>query len=150
MKKLILLLTLLLSGCSVVSYHKLTSNLKGKITFNGDPVPGATIIFKAKSHWYGEWETKEIVTDKDGEFEVPQWKKIKPFVLVHQPVIEQELVIIYQGKEYEGWKYTRTSYSDKYDGANNSFLQCELKSSKSTQKVDGSRIATGVCIVVQA
>ncbi|WP_444946555.1 DUF6795 domain-containing protein [Microbulbifer sp. VTAC004] len=77
-------------------------------------------------------------------------EKIRPFVFVHQPVIEQELMIIYQGKEYEGWKYTRMSYSDKYDGANNSFLQCELKSSMSTQKVDGSRTAKGVCIVVQA
>ncbi|WP_020411201.1 DUF6795 domain-containing protein [Microbulbifer variabilis] len=114
MKKLILFFALLLSGCSVVSFHKLTSNLKGKVIFNGDPVSEAKIIFKAKSHWCGEWETKEVVTGKDGEFEVPQWKEVRPFVFVHQPVVEQELMIIYQGKEYEGWKYTRMSYSDKY------------------------------------
>ncbi|WP_045825405.1 DUF6795 domain-containing protein [Teredinibacter turnerae] len=145
MKQFLIFVALLLSGCSVVSFHKLTTDISGVVTKNGNPVEGAEIIFQANSHWYGMWGEKVIVTNEDGEFEIPQWKKVRPLVLVHQPVIEQNITIRLNDKTYEAWSYTRTSYSDSLDGANGINLFCELESDSTMQEVDRYRTAKGLC-----
>lgn len=145
MRKYLAIVVILLSGCSVVSFHKLTSDLSGIVTKNGKPVEGAEILFRADSHWYGESEEKVVITGTNGEFEIPQWNLVRSLVLVHQPVIKQEIIIRFEGKAYEGWKYTRMSYTDSQDGANGSFLVCELGSVAAVQKVDGYRTASGIC-----
>lgn len=120
--------------------------MKGVVTFNGVAASGARVIFNANSHWYGKWEKQEIIVGANGEFEVPEWRKIRPFVLVHQPVIEQTLTIKYKAKEYTGWQYTRMSYSDKSDGATGLYLKCELTAPVSKQEIENSRYASGVCV----
>lgn len=133
-----------MSGCSIVSFHKLTSDLSGVVTIKGKPVDGAKVIFRANSHWYGEWEVQELVTTEGGKFQIPQWRKVRPFVLIHQPVIEQDITIEYEGTIYKGWNYTRMSYSDKHDS--DSFLKCDLNEKISTQKISSYETAKGICV----
>ncbi|WP_028886717.1 DUF6795 domain-containing protein [Teredinibacter turnerae] len=145
MKQFLILVAALLSGCSVFSFHKLTTDISGVVTKNGNPVEGAVITFQGNSHWYGVWDKKVIVTNENGEFEIPAWKKVRPLVLFHQPVIEQNILISLNNKIYEAWSYTRMSYADTQDGANGIFLSCELESDTKQQEVDGYRTAKGLC-----
>lgn len=144
---ILLCLTLLLSGCSVISSSKLTSDLAGAVTRQGSPIAGAVVKYNVESGWYGTWEEQVLVTDENGKFETPEWKIVRPFVLVHQPVIKQELLIEYEGRVYDAWLYTRMVYSDNGDPANGSFLICDLDANITSQKIGDYRHAKGICVV---
>lgn len=147
-KTLIILFIILLSGCVAVGVYQLTTkNITGIVTINGEPVPGAKVIFNANSHWFGRWDEQTIITDEKGFFVIPEWTKFTSVVLPHQPVIEQVLTIEYKNHKYDGWQYTRMIYSDLGDPADGSFLKCDLAAPVTNYRIDNDISIEGVCII---
>ncbi len=142
---LLLLLMLTMSGCSIISFNKLTTDVTGVVLLNGQPVDGAVIQFHADSGWYGKWKARAVATDDHGRFTVPQWRNTRVLVLVHQPVIHQQLIIEHAGQEYDGWRYTRMTYTDRSDRPTGIFLTCELTSEVSTHRLSDFRAGSGIC-----
>lgn len=147
-KTLVILFLFLLSGCVAVGIYQLTTrNITGRVTINGEPIPGAKLIFNANSHWYGRWDEQAIIADDKGFFAIPEWSKFSSVVLPHQPVIEQVLTIEYKNQKYDGWQYTRMIYSESGDPADGSFLNCDLATQVTTYRIDNYTSARGVCII---
>jgi hypothetical protein len=56
MNKLVHFLILtLLAGCAVLNIYRLTTDITGRVTINGNPVSGVKVMFNANSHWFGRW-----------------------------------------------------------------------------------------------
>ncbi len=147
-KARILLLTLMvsMSGCSVISFNKMTTDVSGMVLLNGQPIEGAEIQFHADSAWYGKWKARAVTTDAQGRFTTPQWRNTRVLVLVHQPVIWQQLIIKYADQEYDGWGYTRMTYTDRSDRPSGVFLTCELTSEASVHRLEDYRASYGLCV----
>jgi hypothetical protein len=104
---------LLIVGCGPPVKRCLVSPLWGRIVSNGVPVVGATVTRKYYSHWYKEQVENVTHTDAGGYFDFDgAWKKAIADLL-HQPVIEEKIVIESQGKVYTVLDVTKMDY-DKF------------------------------------
>lgn len=84
-------------GCGGPTTRCLVSPLSGTIVADGKPVEGAKVTRKYHSHWYNK-EVEEVVhTNGEGFFEFKgAWKKALIDV-VHQPVIQQLVIVEHNG-----------------------------------------------------
>lgn len=97
----------------------LWSAMKGRVVMNGKPAAGAVLVRNYFWHWANEKGTDRTVADATGAFTFPaiEGQSLLGGLLPHQPVIEQDMVIEYQGKSYDAWSFMKGSY--KADMENN-------------------------------
>ena len=107
----------------------LYSEVSGVVTLHGKPVAGAEIIRKA---WWPDEKlhTDTTTTDAQGAF---HFAPMFVFSLIHQyialePVIEQSMLIRFQGKEYPAWHGHKRDFDIRNEFEDNKprTLICEL------------------------
>ena len=87
-----------------------------------------------------EKKSKAVTTDKNGIFSFPEWtsQSLLSLVFPMEPVIDQTIIIRYQGKEYTAWSYFKHSYGSGDEvGMSPIRLICELSSMFKEQENDG-------------
>ena len=105
------------------------SEVTGVVTLNGQPVKGAEIDQVYQWAWDDKKEEAKATTDAQGMFKFPLREKsgIVSSVMPHEPVIFQQIVIKYQGKDYVAWQHSKHNYD--LDGelkGKKLVLRCEL------------------------
>ena len=107
----------------------LYSEVSGVVTLHGKPAAGAEIIRKA---WWPDEKlhTDNTTTDAQGQF---HFAPMFVFSLIHQhialePVIEQTMLIRFQGKEYPAWHGHKRDFDIKngFEDGRLRLLMCEL------------------------
>src|SRR5437899_2930988 len=111
MKTLPLLVILVLFvGCGGPTSHCLVSPLSGTLVANGKPVAGAKVTRRYHSHWYKDQVEEVVRTDAKGYFEFKgAWKKAVVEVL-HQPVIEEQVIVEHNSTNYTVLDVTKMNY----------------------------------------
>ena len=94
------------------------SAMKGRVLMNGQPAAGAVLKRNFFWHWKSENGSDETKTNAAGEFALPAIERSSFLggLLPHEPVVEQAIVIEYQGKSYKAWGYYKHDYD--HDGEN--------------------------------
>ena len=101
---------LIVVGCSGPTKRCLVSPLSGTIVTNGMPVEGATVTRSYYSHWYDKQVVTVTQTDANGDFKFDGvWKKVLVGAL-HQPVIEEEMIVELNGKKYKVFNVIKMDY----------------------------------------
>jgi hypothetical protein len=79
------------------------SPTNGKIIFNGLPVSGALIERQFKWSWKNENSTDYATSNEQGEFSFPliERSSFLDSILPNEVVINQEILIKHDGKEYK-------------------------------------------------
>lgn len=107
---LLFIFVLLLIGCGRPANRCLVSPLSGTLEANGKPVVGAKVTRRYHSHWYKDQVEDVVQTDAKGYFEFKgAWKKAVVDVL-HQPVIEEQVIVEYSGTNYSVMEVTKMNY----------------------------------------
>ena len=88
------------------------SAMKGRVLMNGQPAAGAALKRNFFWHWKSENGSDEAKANAAGEFSFPAIERSSLLggLLPHEPVIEQAIVIEYQGKSYKAWGYFKHDY----------------------------------------
>jgi hypothetical protein len=105
------LLVLYLAGCGPQN-RCLVSPLTGTVIANGKPVIGATVTRRFHSLYYEKQVEAATKTDAQGLFAFAGVWKWAPINILHQPVIEEEVTIEYNGKAYTALKCTKMDYKN--------------------------------------
>jgi hypothetical protein len=105
-----------LLGClqgTAMAKMVLWSAMKGRVLMNGQPATGAVLVRNYNWHWKNEKGTDQTVTNAAGQFSFPaiEGQSLLGGLLPHEPVIEQDMVIEYQGKSYDAWAYFKHDYN---------------------------------------
>jgi len=107
----------------------LFSPVKGKVVLKGQPVVGAVIERSYDWAWGNKKATDQTTTDQNGEFSFPaiHGTMILGQVAPHEPVIDQTINILHDGKTHEAWYFHKGEYSEngELNGRELSFL-CDL------------------------
>ena len=106
---LIIIVVLLLAGCGPTK-RCLVSPLSGTVVAHGKPVAGAKVTRKYYSDWYKDQVETVIRTDTNGFFEFQGAWKTALVNILHQPVIQEEVVVEYDGTNYPAWNVTKMDY----------------------------------------
>ena len=90
------------------------SAMKGRVLMNGQPASGAVLKRNFFWHWKSENGSDETKANAAGEFSFPAIERSSFLggLLPHEPVIEQAIVIEYQGKSYKAWNLAKRDYDD--------------------------------------
>lgn len=120
-----------ISGVTSTAMGKmqLFSEVKGVVLQADKPVVGAIVRQICHWHWTDEKIKSETNTDSKGEFHFPEivGKSFLGRFLPHEPVVDQKILIEYQGKTFDAWIHFRYSYEPLSELAGQSiFLVCEL------------------------
>ena len=111
-----------LFGClqgTAMAKMVLWSAMKGRVLMDGQPAAGAVLVRRYHWHWKDEKGSDRTTTNANGEFALPaiEGSSLLGGLLPHEPVIEQVMVIEYQGKSYDAWAYFKGSYKDNAENA---------------------------------
>lgn len=89
------------------------SAMKGRVLMNGQPAAGAVLVRRYSWHWKNEKGSDQTVANAAGEFSFPPIERSSFLgsILPHEPVIEQDITIEYQGKSYDAWAYYKRDYN---------------------------------------
>lgn len=89
------------------------SAMKGRVLLDGKPASGAVLKRSYFWHWKSENGADETTANAAGEFSFPAIERSSLLggLLPHEPVIEQAIVIEYQGKSYKAWNYAKRDYN---------------------------------------
>ncbi len=89
------------------------SAMKGRVLMNGQPAAGAVLKRNFFWHWKSENGSDETKANAAGEFSFPviERSSFMGGLLPHEPVIEQAIVIEYEGKVYKAWNYAKRDYN---------------------------------------
>ena len=141
------LLLVVTGGCAMVAPKNwvLFSEVHGTVLMHGEPVAGAEVIETARiSGDDAKNREQRAVTGADGKFHFPAI--VKPLgllwrLLPGQPVVNQSIVIRFEGKDYEGWKHGKLTFAanTELDGQPLDFV-CEL-----TDRPDAVGTHYGIC-----
>jgi len=104
-----------LLGClqgTAMAKMVLWSAMKGRVLLNGKPAAGAVLVRNYSWHWKNEKGSDRTTTNAGGEFSflVIEGSLLLGGLLPYEPVIEQDMVIEYQGKSYDAWAYFKHDY----------------------------------------
>lgn len=119
--KVLGLVALLLVGTLLFFNHTpgmfkvcLFSPVKGKVVYKGQPVVGAVIERSYDWAWGNKKATDQTTTDQNGEFSLPAiyGTMILGQVAPHEPVIDQTINILHEGKTHEAWYFHKGEYSE--------------------------------------
>lgn len=123
----------------------LFSEVHGTVLRHGKPVEGAEVIETARiSADDTKNRVQRAVTDADGKFHFPAIVKQLGWlwrISPGQPVVNQSIVIRFEGVEYEGWKHGKLTFAanTELDGQPLDFV-CEL-----TDKPEAVGTHYGLC-----
>lgn len=90
----------------------LFSQIFGIVTLNGTPLENVEAKRTSKWAWSGEKISDTTKSNSKGEFTFPMIEK-RSFLaswLPHEPYIDQQLSISYQGTDYKGWVFVKRDY----------------------------------------
>lgn len=127
----VLLIGLLTQG-QAMAFSKtlyLFSAVEGTVLLDGKPVAGVEVEQRYHWRWKDKRGTEKTTTDTSGRFQFSTitGKSMTAGLLPHEPVIVQNIVFRYQGKEYEGWYQSKRNYEDLGElGGKPLRLKCEL------------------------
>jgi Domain of unknown function (DUF6795) len=108
----LLTILVLLVGCGGPTKRCLVSPLSGTLVANGKPVEGAKVTRKYHSHWYKNQVEEVVRTDAKGQFEFEgAWKRAAVDVL-HQPVVEEQVIVERDGTNCTVLDVTKMNYDD--------------------------------------
>ena len=106
----LLVILVLMVGCGGPTKRCLVSPLSGTLVADGKPVEGAKVTRSYHSHWYNKHVEDVVRTDVKGYFEFKgAWKQAVVDV-PHQPVIEQVVVVEYNGTNRTVMNLTKLNY----------------------------------------
>ena len=93
--------------------------MKGRVVLNDQPAAGAVLTRKYHWHWGDKKSSDQATANAAGEFTFAaiEGQSMLASIVPHQPVIEQVMKIVYQGKTYDAWASFKYSYKD--DAENN-------------------------------
>ena len=101
---------LLIVGCGGPVKRCLVSPLAGTVSVDGKPVAGAKVTRKYYSHWYNEHVETVTHTDAKGYFEFAGVWKSAAVDVMHQPVIEEQVVVEHNSTNYTVLDVTKMNY----------------------------------------
>lgn len=92
----------------------LFSTVSGVVLNHGAPIAGAVIKRKVYWSWKNENISDQTTTDARGRFEFPPiWRRsLLGAILPHEPVVEQEILIEHDGRQYVAWRYNKRTYDE--------------------------------------
>lgn len=125
----------------------LFSELTGTVVIGGEPCVGARLV-QTVSDGGGEKINAETTTDTDGKFDFSDISKKKGFLslLPGEFVAAQQILIHYEGREYQGWISSKRSPEPNAESDGNPFeLVCDLD-----QDPQYSENHFGVCRLVES
>ena len=95
------------------------SAMKGRVVMNGQPVAGAVLRRDYHWHWPDQKGADSTKTGATGEFAFPviERRMILGMVLPHEPVIEQQMTIEYEGRSYRAWAHFKRDYERNDENA---------------------------------
>jgi hypothetical protein len=146
----LLLLILLAQGVDAMTSARpgkdcLFSEISGTITLNGEPAVGAHVKRTAgKAHVEGEF-TDETFTDENGFFTMPAiWERnLLSRVFPMEFVAPQEIVVVYQGAEYDIWTSVKRKREENSESHGKPLVvQCELSDPERSFRSRGTFFAT--------
>lgn len=145
---LLLPVSLLLMGDAMALFNKepliLFSEVQGVVLDQGRPVAGAQVERVYNWGWKDRTYRETTTTDSEGRFHFAATTEstLLGSVLPHEPVIIQEIFIRRDGREYEGWMYTKHNY--RADGELDRPIQltCRLEAEPDFQ---GESKVYGIC-----
>ena len=90
------------------------SAMKGRVLMNGQPAAGAVLKRTFLWHFKDESGADETTANAAGEFSFPVVERRSIFggLIPHEPVVEQAIVIEYQGKSYKAWNHAKRDYDE--------------------------------------
>jgi len=90
----------------------LWSAMKGRVSMNGQPAAGAVLVRRYSWHWTNEKGSDRTTANAIGEFSFPaiEGRSLLGGLLPHEPVIEQVMVIEYEGRSYDAWAHFKHGY----------------------------------------
>jgi hypothetical protein len=115
-------LTVLCIAIQATGFGKVViwSAMKGRVLMDGQPVVGAVLTREYHWHWPDQKGSDVAKTNAAGEFAFPaiERRMILGSLLPHEPVIEQQMTVEYEGKSYQAWAYFKRDYepNDENDG----------------------------------
>ncbi|HET7561224.1 MAG TPA: DUF6795 domain-containing protein [Rhodanobacteraceae bacterium] len=144
------LLSVISEGCAMGAPKSwvLFSEAHGTVLMHGKPVAGAEVVETARiSGDDAKNRVQRFVTGPDGKFHFPAMVKQLGLLwrmLPGQPVVNQSIVITFEGVDYAGWKHGKLTFTEntELDGQPLDFL-CEL-----TDKPGAVGTHYGICKLV--
>jgi hypothetical protein len=125
----------------------LFSQLNGTVLMGGKPCADAQIL-QTVSDGGGEEISAQTSSDDNGKFSLPAITKSKGFLslLPGEFVAAQQILILYEGKEYQGWISTKRSPEPNSEAQGANFeLVCDLD-----READYGPDYFGICSLVNA
>ena len=117
----------------------LFSPVSGVVTKDGQPVAGAEVEQHYVWHWKDQSASTTVTTDGEGRFSFPQvtGSSFLGGLMPHEPVVEQRIVIRYEGREYLAWKHAKHSYEAGGElGGVPLELECALEAEEQFNLID--------------
>jgi hypothetical protein len=92
----------------------LFSPVKGHVVLKGKPVAGAVIERSYDWAWKNQKGHDQTTTDQNGEFSLPAiyGTMILGSVFPHEPSINQEILVEFEGKSYGAWYAFKREYTE--------------------------------------
>ncbi|RZI58286.1 MAG: hypothetical protein EOP37_16505 [Rubrivivax sp.] len=137
MKRIALCLAVLALGLfslgTAMAFFKpftLFSATEGVVLLEGRPVEGVEVQQYYFWHWGDKEATAVTHTDANGRYQFPAitGRSITANLLPHEPVIQQNIRFVHQGKTFKGWGHSKHNYEDLGElGDRPIRLVCDLK-----------------------
>ncbi|WP_444929367.1 DUF6795 domain-containing protein [Microbulbifer sp. SSSA002] len=116
------------------------SEMKIKLTFNGEPISGAKI--KRSIRWKKEW-IDTFTSDKDGVVVLPpKFSNSLTQILPIEFIASQTINVSYKDKDYEIWIYAKRNPAENSETGKPLNLTCELTDKQRLEEVFGSLLLT--------
>jgi hypothetical protein len=90
------------------------SEVQGVVLKEGKPLAGAKVVRTFNWAWNNAKQKDEVMTDASGKFnfESVSRSSLITSIFPHEPIVDQEIKIIYGNKEYMAWFFTKHNYDE--------------------------------------
>ena len=113
-----------------MSLMYLFSAVEGTVVLDGKPVSGASVTRRYLWHWKDKKESARVTTGANGTFSFAEvtGSSFLGGWLPHQPLVEQEILIAHEGKEYKAWVHAKGDYEPNSENEGRPLrMYCELR-----------------------